>query len=194
MYETMNASPNLDNFFFKRLYSDFVGNQDESVILTHFGELSEDLISNLTEGLEQVLIVKKCSPKMIKRMFGVVLNGLSNICCYFDESKGLNNLGHIIVKDSGKRYGISIGNVVDEKCKLKLIEHINNLNNMERSQVRDFYNRSLWDKDDSPKKNIFVGFNSIAVFSKSRINYGISNLNEKSKQYYLSTSFDLEDD
>lgn len=194
MGETIKMSSELEGKFFQRLYLNFVENKEDEVILTHFGELSEDLINNLSERLEQILIVKKCSPQMIKRMFGIVLNGLTNICHYFEECKSLDNMGHIIVKDNGQRYCVSIGNVIDKAYKPKLIEHIDNLNRMERSQIRDLYSRNLWGKNDSPKKNIFVGFNSIAVLSKSKINYGVSSFKENSNNFYLFSSFELEDE
>ena len=141
------------------------------VVLSHFGEFSQDLVNSLSEGLEQIMVTNNVKKTIIKRMFSIMIEGLQNIRIHGAKDTQGKQLGHVIVLDEGDHYTISLGNLIDNKKKTFISEHLDKLNGMEPAEVKQYYMEVLGNGLLSEKGGAGLGFITMSLKSKSKLNY-----------------------
>lgn len=168
------------NGIFQELHSDFLSRKEGYVVMSHFGEFSQDLVNSLSEGLEYIMRNKE-TPKIItKRMFSIMIEGLQNIRLHGAKSMANKQLGHVMILENGGAYSVSFGNIVDTQSKDILSAHLNKLNNMDSSGIKEFYLETLSNGVMTEKGGAGLGFITIALKSKSSIDYSFIDFEQDS--------------
>lgn len=177
------------NGIFQKLHNDFSKCDDGCVVMSHFGEFSQDLVNSLSEGLEYIMYSKD-TPKIItKRMFTIMIEGLQNIRLHGVKTDSGKQLGHVMILEKEGEYAVSFGNIVDKYSKKVLSAHLDKLNKMEPSEVKEFYLSTLSNGMMTEKGGAGLGFITIALKAKSEISYRFIDYEENT--YYFEMQVNL---
>ncbi|MEX1190927.1 MAG: SiaB family protein kinase [Brumimicrobium sp.] len=174
---------------YQNLHDRYARREDGVIILSHFGEFSQDLVNSLSEGLEQIMMTNNVKKTIIKRMFSIMIEGLQNIRIHGVKDFEGSQLGHVIVADQRNSYTISFGNLVNQEKKDFLDEHINMLNTMDNAEVKQFYMKVLGNGILSEKGGAGLGFITMCLKSKSKLNHTFYNL--ENDEFYFEVNMKL---
>lgn len=161
---------NLEDIY-RHLHNEMSSKEGAVVVLSHFGEFSQDLVNSLSEGLEQIMTTNNVKKPIIKRMFSIMIEGLQNIRIHGAKDTQGKQLGHVIVLDEGDYYTISFGNLIDNKKKGFISEHLDKLNSMDKAEVKEYYMKVLGNGLLSEKGGAGLGFITMCLKSKSELHY-----------------------
>lgn len=156
---------------YRDLHNEMSDRDGAVIVLSHFGEFSQDLVNSLSEGLEQIMVTNNVKKTIIKRMFSIMIEGLQNIRIHGAKDNGGKQLGHVIVLDEGENYTISLGNLIQDKKKAFITDHLNDLNAMDQAEVKEYYMKVLGNGLLSEKGGAGLGFITMCLKSKSKLEY-----------------------
>lgn len=143
----------------------------ESILLSYFGGFSTNLVGNFADETEYIMKSKKEAKIITKRMFSVMVEGLQNICIHGDCLVSGKILGHVMLMEKDDRYWVSFGNFVSADKKKVLIHHLKKVNEMNNTQLKEYYLETLSKGALTEKNGAGLGVITIALKFKSKINY-----------------------
>lgn len=176
---------NLEDIY-RDLHNEMSSKEGAVVVLSHFGEFSQDLVNSLSEGLEQIMTTNNVKKPIIKRMFSIMIEGLQNIRIHGAKDTKGKQLGHVIVLDEGDYYTISFGNLIDNKKKGFISDHLDKLNGMDKAEVKEYYMKVLGNGLLSEKGGAGLGFITMCLKSKSKLEYKFHNCQQDYSYFEVS--------
>lgn len=168
---------------YQELHNEFTDHCDNFVVMSHFGEFSQDLVNSLSEGLEYIMDKREVKRIIIKRMFSIMIEGLQNIRLHGKRSIQNKHFGHVMIMEKEGSYSVSFGNIVDNQGKEILTKHLNKINDMDLSEMKDYYLNVLGNGIMTDKGGSGLGFTTIALKSKSKIKFQFIDY-EKDTSYF----------
>lgn len=174
---------------YRGIHNDYASRENGVIILSHFGEFSQDLVNSLSEGLEQIMRANNVKKAIVKRMFSIMIEGLQNIRIHGAKDDNNRQLGHVIVTDYHNAYTISFGNLSSNDKKKFLNDHIGTLNKMDPSEVKEYYLKVLGNGVLSEKGGAGLGFITMCLKSKSKLTHQFIELDND--QLYFEVSMSL---
>lgn len=159
------------NARFQQIFGDYNINANGKIIVSHFGEFSQDLVNSLSTGIEDTMLESGDKKGVVKRMFSILVEGLQNIRIHGERDEDNNQISFLIVLQTEDEYKVTFGNLVKSENTYKIIERIDTLNQMEPEQVKELYMEVLSNGIMSNKGGAGLGFITMALKAKSKINY-----------------------
>lgn len=159
------------NARFQQIFGDYNINANGKIIVSHFGEFSQDLVNSLSTGIEDTMLESGDKKGVVKRMFSILVEGLQNIRIHGERDEDNNQISFLIVLQTEDEYKVTFGNLVKSQNTYKIIERIDTLNQMEPDQVKELYMEVLSNGIMSNKGGAGLGFITMALKAKSKINY-----------------------
>ncbi len=156
---------------YRNLHNEMAEEKGSVIVLSHFGEFSQDLVNSLSEGVEQIMRTNDVKKPVIKRMFSIMIEGLQNIRIHGAKDTEGKQLGHVIVLDRKENYSISFGNLIDNKKKNFIAQHLQKLNEMDPVEVKQYYMEVLGNGLLSEKGGAGLGFITMCLKSKSKLRH-----------------------
>lgn len=148
------------------------------VHLAHFGAINQDLINSFTINMEEFMISAGDKKTLIKRVFSILIEGMQNILIH--GSKVENEQQALIVIAHGEKgYCIIQGNLTEKSDNQRLTGYLNKLNNMSDDEVKAYYLETLNNGLMSEKGGAGLGFITIRMKSKSRLEYCFQDINDE---------------
>lgn len=178
---------------YQEIYDAFNVIDNSSVIIAHFGRFSQDLVNSISEGVEAILISNDVKKGLIKRMFSILIEGLQNIRIHGGADPEDNQVGHVIVFRTDEKYKVSFGSYATDEDKKFLTKHLSDLNSKAIEEVKEFYLKVLSNGFLSSKGGAGLGFITIALKSKSAIQFQFQETDHKNLHYFVfSVDLNLE--
>ena len=159
------------NARFQQIFGDYNINANGKIIVSHFGEFSQDLVNSLTTGIEDTMLESGDKKGVVKRMFSILVEGLQNIRIHGERDEDNNQISFLIVLQTEEEYRVMFGNLVKSENTYKIIERIDTLNQMDADQIKELYMEVLSNGIMSNKGGAGLGFITMAMKAKSKINY-----------------------
>ena len=159
------------NARFQQIFGDYNINANGKIIVSHFGEFSQDLVNSLTTGIEDTMLESGDKKGVVKRMFSILAEGLQNIRIHGERDEDNNQISFLIVLQTEEEYRVMFGNLVKSENTYKIIERIDTLNQMDADQIKELYMEVLSNGIMSNKGGAGLGFITMAMKAKSKINY-----------------------
>lgn len=159
------------NARFQQIFGDYNINANGKIIVSHFGEFSQDLVNSLSTGIEDTMLESGDKKGVVKRMFSILVEGLQNIRIHGERDEDNNQISFLIVLQTEEEYKVTFGNLVKSENTYKIIERIDTLNQMDTDQVKELYMEVLSNGIMSNKGGAGLGFITMALKAKSKINY-----------------------
>ena len=157
------------NARFQKIFGDYNIQADGKMLVSHFGEFSQDLVNSLTTNIEEIMLDAGAKKGVVKRMFSILVEGLQNIRIHGERDADGNQVSFLIVVQNENHYQVTFGNLVSVKIIDRLIDRIEALNKMRQEEVKALYMETLSNGIMSSKGGAGLGFITISLKSKNKI-------------------------
>ncbi len=145
--------------------------------ISYFGVFNQDLVNQFTESAENLMISSGEKKSVIKRSFGILIEGLQNSLIH-GEFLNENKLVLLVVSQNDAAWRIAIGNVALKENVYKLESFILRLNTASDDEVKEIYTQTLSNGLISEKGGAGLGFITMRLKSKNQLNHSFLELNE----------------
>lgn len=159
------------NAQFQKIFGDHNILADGKIIVSHFGEFSQDLVNSLTTSIEEMMLDSGDKKGIAKRMFSILVEGLQNIRIHGERDADGNQVSFLIVLQNDENYRVTFGNLVDIDVIDRLTGRIDMLNAMSREEVKALYMDTLSNGIMSSKGGAGLGFITMSLKSSNQIDY-----------------------
>jgi anti-sigma regulatory factor (Ser/Thr protein kinase) len=156
---------------FEETCSQYINGESRTIVMSHKGSFSQDLINSLSEGIEEILISNGEKKQLIKRVFSIVIEGLQNIRFHGENHKEIGQFGLMIVARGENSYKIFFGDFINNTDIDFLNEKLTKLNAMTQEELKSKYMEVLTNGIISNKGGAGLGFITIIMKAKSKLNF-----------------------
>lgn len=171
MVEYPNKIVELCNSSYQKIYGDYNSKSEKKIVVSHFGEFSQDLVNSLSNGVEETMFEAGDKKGTIKRMFSILVEGLQNVRIHGEKDGDGNQISFLIIAQDENEYLVTIANLVKNQVVENLIHRIDELNAKDESEVKAYYMDTLTNGIMSQKGGAGLGFITMAMKSKNKLNY-----------------------
>lgn len=175
---------NMDDIF-QEVYQESLQNGGE-VLMSYFGKFSSDLVSSFADEIEHIMKSKEPSKLITKRMFSVMIEALQNICIH---GKGVTQgkiFGHVLLIEKEEGYTVSFGNLVTPNKMEVLNDHLERVNGMTSTQLKEHYLRTLSKGMPTEESGAGLGIITIALKFNSKMMYQFKRFDDDLHYYNLN--------
>ena len=174
--DTMNNQSAVE-LALKQSYSDLLATHrevGETVLLSHFGIFSQDLINSIASSVEEVMISGGEIKKTVKRTFSILIEGLQNVYRHGALDEEGNQTSFVIVSRNAKELNVIFGNLVEEQDTYSLSAYLEKINGLDPEQLKMMYLDILSKDPLSKKGGAGLGFLTMIMKSEYKLKYRIS--------------------
>ena len=125
------------NARFQQIFGDLNIHADGKIIVSHFGEFSQDLVNSLTTSIEEMMFDSGDKKGIVKRVFSILVEGLQNIRIHGERDEDRNQVSFLIVMQRDEKYIITFGNLVKTTEVGKITDKIEMLNELPTEKVKE---------------------------------------------------------
>jgi hypothetical protein len=170
---------------FDTICEEVVHTESSKILMAHFGIISQDFINSLSEGVEELLI--SCNEKraLIKRIFSIFIEGLQNIKLHGELFEDGLRRGILIFAQNESRYKICLGNVIKNERIEAMTLRLNELNSRNDAETKALYMDVLSNGILSNKGGAGLGFITMKLKSKSKMNDRFYPLTESLSLFFV---------
>lgn len=158
------------------------------VLVSHFGEFSQDLVNSLSTKVEETLLESGVKKGIVKRVFSILVEGLQNIRIHGEKDQDGNQVSFLIIAQVGETFKITFGNLLKNRNINNITSRIDKLNQMELPEVKELYMEVLTNGIMSNKGGAGLGFITIAMKAKNKLDYSIEKLDDDLSCFIMSTT------
>jgi hypothetical protein len=174
--DTMNNQSTVE-LELKQSYSDLLvthREEGETVLLSHFGIFSQDLINSIASSVEEVMISGGEIKKTVKRTFSILIEGLQNVYRHGALDEEGNQTSFVIVSRNTNELNVIFGNLVEEQDTYALSSYLEKINGLDSEQLKMLYLEILSKDPLSKKGGAGLGFLTMIMKSEYKLKYRIS--------------------
>jgi hypothetical protein len=165
-------------FNFKR-YLDLFANEDpRSVVVSHLGAFSQDLVNSIAANVEELMVTSGDAKIAVKRVFGILIEGLQNIRIHGAKDEHGRQMAYLILARNQEDYKIVFGNLVAAKDVSNLSEYLDAINEMDGLELKEKYIEILSSGYLSQRNGSGVGFLTMRMKSGNTLYYTIDAISE----------------
>ena len=187
-----NSAIHLVKNYFKEYLTSYKTEKNRSIVISHCGTFSQDLINSLVVRNEELMKSTGDKKAIVKRAFSILIEGLQNIRIHgrFDEQG--NQLSFLIVAKAADRYCLNFANLVDYSIIESIESQIEKLNLMNAEEVKKIYTSVLTETGFSEKGGAGLGFITMKMKSNTKLNYSILPLDDRLSLFSLEILLERE--
>lgn len=169
---------------------------EEGVIFSFSGYVSEDILFALGDALKKKLVIEETDNNTIKRVFSVFIEQVQNIIRYsteqisgMAEDKLLElSSGIIIVGAENEHFYVGCGNTVSNVDATDLRERLEVIKNLDKDELRAYYREKLREEADVDSKGANLGLLEIARRSSEPIEFDFMKIDAE-KSFFCIKSY-----
>lgn len=159
------------NSRFQEIFGKYNLNVDGRVIVSHFGEFSQELVNSLSTSVENMMIESGDKKGTVKRMFSILVEGLQNIRIHGARDENGNQVSFIVILQEADKYKVAMSNLVHSSQIDIITNRIDELNQMDLAQIKERYMEVLSNGIMSNKGGAGLGFITMSLKSKNKLVY-----------------------
>lgn len=169
MSSSINSVEEICRTRFDEICSDFSSNG--KIIDKHYGEFSQDLVNQISNDIEEYMINSSDKKGLVKRMFGILVEGLQNIRLHGEKAPDGHQTSFSVVAQNEDNYRIAMGNLIFDKNKDNISKRIEEVNERDAAGVKQLYMDVLTNGIISSKGGAGLGFITMAMKSKNKLDF-----------------------
>jgi hypothetical protein len=152
------------------------------ILQSHIGQMgNEEDVNNLAYQLEEILKNNGEKKGIVKRIFSLIVEALQNIRLHGETDDSSQQLSYYVFAKDGEEYIVTTANIILNSNISRVQPKIDKINSLDRSGLKEYYLETLTDGMRSVKGGAGLGFITVAMKSKNKIDYKLLDLgNEKS--------------
>jgi hypothetical protein len=163
---------------YQEIYSEYSRTSRLKIIVSHFGEFSQDLVNSITNSVEETMLTIGDKKGTVKKMFSILVEGLQNIRLHGVRDEMDNQSSFVIIAQDEKEYLVTFGNMIMNEAWLGIEEKIKRINSYTEEEVKALYMEVLTNGVISSKGGAGLGFITMAMKSKNKLNYRVEKIND----------------
>lgn len=159
-----------------------------SILLSHFGYFSQDLVNGFTEGVEEMLVSANEKKGLIKRVFSVMIEGLQNIRFHGETDELGKFYGLFFIAKDKKKISLVFGSIINQPDSSELESRLNYLNGLTEEEVKEHFLEMLSTGTMSNKGNAGLGIITMRMKSKAPLKYTLHQVSNEKAFFTLEVS------
>ena len=166
--------------------------QDETVLVSHYGELSQSVISSLESSVEEKVSALEIAKGPLKKIFFISVETLQNMLIHGHK----NNAGEqhnffILYKNGVKMYVVS-ANLIANTAISSLEKQIETINSFDDEKaLKAYYLEHLENNTMSDKGGAGLGFITIGMKSGNKLKVEFKQINDQFSLFTLTSAISL---
>lgn len=166
--------------------------QDETVLVSHYGELSQSVISNLEGNVEEKITSLDISKGPIKKIFFISVETLQNMLLHGHKNKEGEQHNFFILVKNGENLKVISSNLVSNSSIPALEKQINTINSFDDEKaLKAYYLEHLENNTMSDKGGAGLGFITIGMKSGNKLKVDFKKINDDFSLFTLTSSVNL---
>ncbi|MFN8116165.1 MAG: SiaB family protein kinase [Bacteroidia bacterium] len=166
--------------------------QNETVLVSHYGELSQSVISNLEGNVEEKITSLDIAKGPIKKIFFISVETLQNMLLHGQKNKQGEQHNFFILVKNGTNLKVISSNLVANSSIPALEKQINTINSFDDEKVlKAYYLEHLENNTISDKGGAGLGFITIGMKSGNKLKVDFKKINEDFSLFTLTSSVNL---
>ena len=165
-------------------------NNNATEFVSKFGEFSQDYVNQVSSEIEERMLEDGDRKAVVKRMFSIIVEGLQNIRLHGEKDKDGNQTSFFLILRNEEHYFIYLGNLILNKNLEKIQERINQVNGMNKEEVKELYLSVLTDGVISSKGGAGLGFITMSMKSLNELTGRFINIDDEISHYDLLVKLD----
>lgn len=159
---------------------------DTNIILMYKGEVTFDLVTSIIETLENRIGELETDRIIKKKFYGAATECIQNLYHHMDEvsdeqdqiSTYDSKAGLLLVTARKKYFNIMTGNFLPNKKITEVQAKLDNINSMEKDELKKLYKQILYNGEFSDKGTAGLGFVEIARKTGQKLSYEFHKVND----------------
>jgi hypothetical protein len=170
--------------------SDLLVKSDRSILVSHFGVFSQNLVASLTDGIENLLVSIGDKRIVIKRMFSILIEGLQNLRLHGElDSQGVQS-GFLILANNDEHYKLILANIIKSEDVPTITNYIESINSYSKEELKAKYTSVLSNEFLSEKGGAGLGLITTRMKSGNSLEFDLLELDEASDLFVLKVTLD----
>ncbi|NVK66186.1 MAG: hypothetical protein HWE22_16465 [Flavobacteriales bacterium] len=170
--------------------SDSLMRKGQNVLVSHFGVFSQNLVSSLTESVENLIVSIGDKRIVIKRMFSILIEGLQNLRLHGElDSQGVQS-GFLILSNDDQHYNLILSNIIKNKDIHTISSYIDKINSCTKEELKQKYTSVLSNEFISEKGGAGLGLITTRIKSGNPLEFEILTLSEEQSLFVLKITLD----
>jgi len=166
--------------------------QNETVLVSHYGELSQSVISNLEGNVEEKITSLDIAKGPIKKIFFISVETLQNMLLHGQKNKQGEQHNFFILVKNGTNLKVISSNLVANSSIPALEKQINTINSFDDEKaLKAYYLEHLENNTISDKGGAGLGFITIGMKSGNKLKVDFKKINEDFSLFTLTSSVNL---
>lgn len=174
-----------------RTLQQFEGEENATLILSHFGEFTHSKIDQLIKFIETSVLLAGSKRKVMKRICSVLIECLQNVTHHASRDADGSQQSFVTLHKTDEAYHISTGNLLSPEDATLVSHRLTELNKLDQNEVRKLYIETLCNENFSFKGGAGLGFLTIAKKTKSPVGFEVIEINESWS--YLTLAIRIQD-
>jgi len=166
--------------------------QEETILVSHFGELSQNVISNLEGNVEEKITSLEISKGPIKKIFFISVETLQNMLIHGQKTNEGEQHNFFILAKNTVNIQIISANLVSNTSIPSLEKQVNVINSFEdEKSLKAYYLEHLENNTLSEKGGAGLGFITIAMKSGNKLSVDFQKINDQFSLFTLTSAVNL---
>ena len=177
-YTTEDIIDTASKSVFDSIRDRYVKEDSLTIVMSHCGVFSQDLVNSLGEGAEEILISSNEKRQMIRKIFSVLIEVLQNIKIHGEPTKENVKSGILVLAKGEDCYKITFGNLILNDFVPSMEERLTELNQLDEVELKERYMKVLSEGILSNKGGAGLGFITMRMKAKSNLNFHFQKVSE----------------
>lgn len=161
-------------------YMDLYSAEDpRSVVVSHIGAFSQDLVNRLAATVEELMVTSGDGKIAVKRVFGILIEGLQNVRLHGAKDEHGRQMAYLVLARNREDYKIIFGNLVAVNDVFNLTEYLDSINAMDGLELKEKYIEILSNGYLSKRNGSGVGFLTMRMKSGNTLYYTLDPISEE---------------
>lgn len=166
--------------------------QDETVLVSHYGELSQSVISSLEGSVEEKITSLEISKGPIKKIFFISVETLQNMLLHGHKNNQGEQHNFFILVKNGENLKVISSNLVSNSSIPALEKQIDTINSFDDEKaLKAYYLEHLENNTMSDKGGAGLGFITIGMKSGNKLKVDFKKINDQFSLFTLTSAVNL---
>lgn len=170
--------------------SDYLVDHDQTILVSHFGAFSQNLVSSLSEGIENLLVSIGDKRIVIKRMFSILIEGLQNLRIHGELDSQSVQSGFLLLSNNAQQYKLILANIIKNEDIPTVSKYIETINGYSPEELKATYSSILSNEFLSAKGGAGLGLITTRIKSGNALEFDVISLDESSSLFVLKITLD----
>jgi hypothetical protein len=166
---------------------------DHSVLVKHFGELSQESISNLEGQVESSVIENAIAKGPLRKIFFISVETLQNMLIHGHKNSEGHQRSFFILSKNHTKVDMISANLISNEAVPGLQKQIEIINGFEDpSELKQYYMDHLENNQLSEKGGAGLGFITIAMKSGNKLKVEFEKIDDHYSLFLLNSAVNIE--